>query len=61
VRAGEAPAAYHRAAARDLRRPLRAACTLAYLTRPRIARQLAVELGRLPGVLPMLARAVRAN
>ena len=61
VRAGETPAAYHRAAARDLRRPLRAACALAYLTRPRIARQLAVELGRLPGVLPMLARAVRAN
>jgi hypothetical protein len=44
-----------------VRRPLRAACALAYLTRPRIARQLAVELGRLPGVLPMLTRAVSAN
>jgi flavin-dependent dehydrogenase len=61
VRAGAAPAAYHRAAARDVRRPLRAACALAYLTRPRITRQLAVELGRLPGMLPMLTRAVWAN
>jgi flavin-dependent dehydrogenase len=61
VRASEAPAAYHRAVALDVRRPLRAACTLACLTRPPIARRLAVELGRLPGVLPTLARAVRAD
>jgi len=59
VRAGEPAAVYYRAAGRDVRRPLRAACHLACLTRPRVARRLVVELGRLPGVLPALARAVR--
>jgi len=61
VGTGEAAAAYHDAAVRDVRRPLRAACRLAYLTRPRLARRLVVELGRVPGVLPTLARAVRPD
>ena len=61
VGAGETAAGYHRAAVRDVRRPLRAACQLGYLTRTRVARRLVVELGRLPGVLPALARAVRPD
>lgn len=59
--AGEPAAAYHHAAVRDVRRPVRAACRLAYLTRRRVARRLVVELGRVPGVLPTLARAVRPD
>ena len=61
VGAGEAAAAYHQAAVRDVRRAVRAACRLEYLTRPRAARRLVLELGRVPGLLPTLARAVRPD
>jgi len=40
---------------------VRAAGLLGYLAKPRVARRLVVELGRVPGVLPTLARAVQPD
>lgn len=59
IDAGGTAAAYHAAAARDLRPSLDTACRLAHLARSPLARRLVLELGRVPGVLPLLARAVR--
>lgn len=61
IAAGEPASSYHRAAGRELRGSMRLACNLARLTRPRLGRELAVRLGRVPGVLPALAQAVRVS
>jgi flavin-dependent dehydrogenase len=59
--AGEPAAAYHRAANRDIRGPMRTAGALARLTRSPLGRHCALGLARMPGALPALAQALRVN
>ena len=61
ILAGGPAAAYHRAAGRDIRRPMRTARTLARLAGPRLGRHCGLGLARVPGALPALARAVRVS
>jgi menaquinone-9 beta-reductase len=61
IRAGQPPAAYHRAAGRDIRRLMRTARVLAQLTGSSLGRQCALGLAHLPGALPALAQAVRVS
>jgi menaquinone-9 beta-reductase len=61
ILAGEPAAAYHRAAGDDIRRTMRAACTLARLTRSPLGRRWAIVLAHVPGALPALAQAVRVS
>jgi flavin-dependent dehydrogenase len=61
ILAGDPAAAYHRAARRDIGRPMRTACILAQLARLRLGRELAVGLAHLPNALPVLAQAVRVS
>jgi flavin-dependent dehydrogenase len=61
ILAGEPAAAYHRAAGREIRRPMRAARTLARLTRSPLGRHCGLGLARVPGALPELAQAVRVS
>jgi menaquinone-9 beta-reductase len=61
IRAGQPAAAYHRAAGRDIRRPMRTARMLARFAGARLGRQCALGLAHLPGALPALAQAVRVG
>jgi flavin-dependent dehydrogenase len=61
ILAGAPAAACHRAAGRDIRRPMRAARTLARLTGPRLGRRCTLSFAHVPGALPALAQAVRVS
>jgi menaquinone-9 beta-reductase len=59
VLAGEPAEGFARAARKQLRPPIRYACGIGALAGHRAALRLALPLGRLPGVLPALARSTR--
>jgi flavin-dependent dehydrogenase len=59
VLAGEQVEDFARAARNDLRQPIRNACRIGRLAGHPAAFRLALRLGRLPGVLPTLARSTR--
>jgi menaquinone-9 beta-reductase len=61
ILAGDPAAAYHRAAAADIRRPMRTARTLALLTHLPLGRRCALRLAGIPGALPALAQAMRCD
>jgi flavin-dependent dehydrogenase len=61
ILAGEPAAAYHHAAGRDIRRPMRTARTLARLSGLRLGRHCALGLAHVPGALPALAQALRVD
>jgi menaquinone-9 beta-reductase len=61
IRAGQPAAAYHRAAGRDVRVPMRTARMLAQLTGVRLGRRWALGLAHVTGALPALAQAVRVS